>query len=202
VKPERLVKPVDLVLLDPEVEMDLKALWVNLESLETWDCLVWWENQVPLVLLDRLDHQVKAKWLQRLFLMVTACLVPLVPVVPWVLQDLQECLEFLVVRVDQVVRDLRVKQVLLENLARMGNLAENIARMIYEKFAHRYCETVWLSLLPVSRDLQVDLVEVTEDQQVLQDQEDQLVILVFRRNWTKRLSWVTWNARTSRTYWT
>ena len=136
-KLERLVKPVDLVLLDPEVEMDLKALWVNLESLETWDCLVWWENQVPLVLLDRLDHQVKAKWLQRLFLMVTVCLVPLVPVVPWALQDLREnvaleveedqkvlqgCLEFLVVRVDQAVRDLRVKQVLLENLARMENL--------------------------------------------------------------------------------
>ena len=56
---------------------------------------------------------------------------------------------------------------------------ENIARMIYEKFAHRYCETVWLSLLLVSRDLQVDLVEVTEDQQVLQDQEDQLVTTVY-----------------------
>ena len=51
--------------------------------------------------------------------------------------------------------------------------------MIYEKFAHRYCETVWLSLLLVSRDLQVDLVEVTEDQQVLQDQEDQLVTTVY-----------------------
>merc|ERR1719464_2340611 len=57
--------------------------------------------------------------------------------------------------------------------------------MIYEKFARLFCETDWLNLQLDSVDRLVDQVEATEDQQVLLDQEDQLVILVFKEKLDK-----------------
>jgi hypothetical protein len=56
-------------------------------------------------------------------------------------EDLKEhlvCREYLEVLVDLDVLDLQVKQELLVSLAEMENREENIARMIYEKFARLF----------------------------------------------------------------
>lgn len=56
-------------------------------------------------------------------------------------EDLKEhlvCREYLEVLVDLDVLDLQVKQELLVSLEEMENREENIARMIYEKFARLF----------------------------------------------------------------
>lgn len=56
-------------------------------------------------------------------------------------EDLKEhlvCREYLEVLVDLDVLDLQVKQALLVSLEEMENREENIARMIYEKFARLF----------------------------------------------------------------
>lgn len=59
-------------------------------------------------------------------------------VVPEDLKEHLVCREYLEVLVDLDVLDLQVKQELLVSLEEMENREENIARMIYEKFARLF----------------------------------------------------------------
>lgn len=144
----------DQDLKDQEERMVQRVQLENLDLLDNKVCQDWLVSRVHLDPLDLQVHLEKARLWLNLFPVAIVCLDPLELLDPWEVLDhlvnvelLEEgdlkvqlvCLEFLVVQEVLVELDPLVSRAHQENQERTENQDENIARMTFEKFAHRCC---------------------------------------------------------------